>query len=462
MIPRYGLAAVSRVFTRMSPFAKILILALAPALLLSCCRPSTFAESEEYPPIWPDYVGVTVPADLAPPTFRMSDGRPFTQTRELRDGVEWISVKAWKKGDRQGTAYKPFPVFRSEDPIDPYIVYRLIDPGYQSWHALSITQRRLSSYKEKHIVSSESDTKGCMNCHTFQGGDPARMILHARGKGGGTVFTDGDQVRLLNIATLGPKLQGTYPAWHPGGRYIAFSSNTTHQSFTLRDSQPIEVYDTRSDIILMDLQTDSVTTCPALSGPESLETFPAWSEDGKTLYFCSAPFVEEIVNNRSQVHYRLMAIGFEDGRFTGEPRLVWEDPEGSVSFPRCRDGRILFTHSAFGTFPIWHKEADLWMLDPRSGEAAPVEELNSNQADSYHSWSSNGKWIVFSSRRDDGRYTRLYLAHYAGDGHFDKPFLLPQKDPSHNDLRLKSYNVPEFIRAEAPSRQKAIARLFAK
>ena len=69
---------------------------------------------------------------------------------------------------------------------------------------------------------------------------------------------------------------------------------------------------------------------------------------------------------------------------------------------------------------------------------------------------------MFSSRRIDGRYTRLYLAHYAGNGRFDKPFLLPQKDPSHNDLRLESYNVPDFIRSESPVRQKEISKLFAK
>ena len=446
----------------MNPIIRNITAACTLALLASCGRPSAFVESGDYPPVWPDCVGVTVPADMAPLTFRMADGRKFKETREIRDGVEWISVKAWKKGDRQGVAYKPFPVYRSEDPIDPYIVYRLIDPGYQSWHSITITQRELSSYKETHLVSSEADTKGCMNCHTFYDGDPQRMVMHARGRGGGTVFINGDDVKLLNIATIGPKLQGVYPAWHPGGRYIAFSSNSTHQSFTINDRQPIEVYDTRSDIILMDLQTDSVTTYPAMEGPEYLETFPAWSEDGKTLYFCSADFVEEIVNNRSQVHYRLMAIDFEDGQFIGEPRLLWEDPDGSVSFPRCRNGLILFTHSSFGTFPIWHEEADLWFFDPETGEAAPVEELNSDGTESYHSWSSNGKWIVFSSRRDDGRFTRLYLAHYAGDGHFDKPFMLPQKDPSHNVLRTKSYNVPDFIRSESPVRQKDIARLFAK
>ena len=443
-------------------FNNIVLAGLAFLSVLSC-GPGAFDVLDEYPPIFPDYVGVTVPEGISDLNFRMADGRRFKVSKESGDGVEWFTVSAWKKGEGRGVRYRPFPVYISEDPIDPYLVYRLIDPGYQSWHTITITQRELASFKEKHIVSTEVDgTRGCLNCHTFLNGDPSHMILHARGRGGGTVFVDGDEARLQNIATLGPKRQGTYPAWHPDGRYVAFSSNDTHQSFTIVDRQPIEVYDIKSDMILLDLQTDSVYMYPAMTGDDVLETFPTWSEDGRTLYYCAADNVEEIVNNRSQVHYRLMSIGFEDGRFIGEPQLVWEDPEGSVSFPRCRDGRILFTHSAFGTFPVWHEEADLWMLDLATGEAAPVDELNSDGTESYHSWSSNGRWVVFSSRRIDGRYTRLYIAHYEGDGHFGKPFLLPQRDPSHNVLRLKSYNVPEFIRSESPSRHRQIAGLFAK
>ena len=327
---------------------------------------------------------------------------------------------------------------------------------------MGIYARELASYKEKPLVTNKANNGGCVNCHAFPSGNPSRMMFHARGAGGGTVFIDGDDAHLLNLTTVGPHRQGVYPAWHPDGRYIVYSSNDTHQSFTIVDRQPIEVYDIKSDMILLDLQTDSVYMYPAMTGDDVLETFPTWSEDGRTLYYCAADNVEEIVNNRSQVHYRLMSIGFEDGRFIGEPQLVWEDPEGSVSFPRCRDGRILFTHSAFGTVPIWHEEADLWMLDLATGEAAPVDELNSDGTESYHSWSSNGRWVVFSSRRIDGRYTRLYIAHYEGDGHFGKPFLLPQRDPSHNVLRLKSYNVPEFIRSESPSRHRQIAGLFAK
>jgi hypothetical protein len=67
-------------------------------------------------------------------------------------------------------------------------------------------------------------------------------------------------------------------------------------------------------------------------------------------------------------------------------------------------------------------------------------------ADSFHNWSSNGRWAVFGSRRVDGRYTRLMIAYMDKDGKPHKPFLLPQEDPRHNTWRLRSYNVPEFIK----------------
>lgn len=430
--------------------------------LASCSGPESFNASGEYPPIFPDCIGVTIPEGIAPLTFDILDGRKFNLERKREGNVEWVTVRAWKKGDRTGIEYRPFPIYYSEDPIDPYLVYRLIEPGYESWHDLSIVQRELSSYREDVIVDNRANNQGCINCHSFPAGDPDRMLFHARGAGGGTVFADGDDVTLVNIAAAGPGRQGTYPAWHPDGRYVAFSSNTTQQCFTISDLQPIEVYDTASDIILMDLGTGEVIMPQALSGEERLETFPAWSEDGHTLYYCSADNPGDIVRNRSEVHYRLMSIGFEDGAFVGEPQLVWADDSASVSFPRVKDGRILFTRSSFGTFPIWHREADLWMLDPGTGEASSLDELNSDSTESYHSWSSNGRWIVFSSRRLDDRYTRLFIAHYEGDGRFAKPFLLPQEDPSHNHLRLKSYNIPEFVLGRVPDRQKQVSKLFAE
>jgi dipeptidyl aminopeptidase/acylaminoacyl peptidase len=121
---------------------------------------------------------------------------------------------------------------------------------------------------------------------------------------------------------------------------------------------------------------------------------------------------------------------------------------GSVSFPRISpDGRFLaFTLSGYGNFSIWHKDADVYCIDLQSGGLSEMAALNSDDVESYHSWSGSGRWMVFSSRRDDGLYTRPYISYVDEDGEAHKPFLLPQKNPKkYYDSQMFSYNIPEFI-----------------
>lgn len=429
------------------------LIALAHAV--SCSNGTV--KSPDYPPIYPDYIGVTVPESLAALQFKLIDGRKFSRSERLDGDTVWVTVTA--KGT-PSTEYRPFPVYISHDAIDPYVSYRLIEPGYENWHDMGIYQRELASYKEMPVVTNLVNHRGCVNCHTYDGGSPERFLFHARGKGGGTVFVDGDDIRLLNLTKTGVCRQGVYPAWHPEGRYIVFSSNKTYQRFHVAGSQPIEVFDESSDLMMMDTGTDSTWYVPGLSEPHQLETFPAWSPDGTRLFCCCAEGDTVTCDNLGQIHYCLKALDFKNGRFVGEPRTVWREDSASVSFPRIKGDWLLFTKSAYGTFPIWHAEADLYLMNLRSGEVCAAAELNSPDTESYHSWSSNGRWVVFSSRRLDGRYTRLYIAHFDGDGHFSKPFLLPQKNPDFNQYRLKSYNIPEFMTDKVTDRQRQIKKLF--
>lgn len=121
----------------------------------------------------------------------------------------------------------------------------------------------------------------------------------------------------------------------------------------------------------------------------------------------------------------------------------------------------MFTKSDYGNFSIWHHEADLWLLDLETGESVPMEGVNSDDTESFHNWDSSSRWFVFSSRRDDGLHTRLYLCHIDENGVCGKPFMLPQRDPrAYYGSMFQSYNVPEFVSGRVPFQTKKAARLI--
>jgi Tol biopolymer transport system component len=272
------------------------------------------------------------------------------------------------------------------------------------------------------------------------------MSLHLRLNNGGTYIVKNGKTEKLS-----PSPSFVYPSWHPGGRYIAYSQNETKQMFHTTDRNRIEVFDFRSDVIVYDTQSGDILTCPQLHSSHAFETFPSWSADGKTLYYCSADSVE-IPAEYDKVHYSLCRISFDEstGKFGEKIDTLYSARAlgGSISFPReSPDGKwLMFTHHEYGNFSIWHKDADLWMQPTTALHPVAENEiikLESPRSDSYHTWSSTGKWVVFSSRRDDGLYTRPYIMHWDGKT-FSKPFVVPQSTAIHDKKLLKSYNIPEF------------------
>ena len=88
-----------------------------------------------------------------------------------------------------------------------------------------------------------------------------------------------------------------------------------------------------------------------------------------------------------------------------------------------------------------------------------MQHANSDDTESYHSWSSNNRWIVFSSRREDGLYTRPYIAFVGKDGQVGKAFMLPQKDPEYYKYLTKSYNIPEFVNSKVDLDAYGVSRI---
>lgn len=462
----------------------------------ACCRwYDTAVQSDDAPSIFPDYKEVTVPCNIAPLNFMVEDADrilavficngtsvlevkgpqgildiPQKKWREMleesKGGEIEVEVSVWNDDYPQGISYKPFSIRVSEDEIDAWVAYRLIEPGYVSWRQLGIYQRDLTSFREKAIVTNRNTTTTCLNCHSFPAYSPESMMLHARGNNGGTILYHNGDVFKADFSRTSPIKSVTYPAWHPDGRYIAFSANTTHQVFFAEGRQPIEVFDTASDLVIYDTVLDEVITDSRFMTAASLETFPSWSSDGKYLYFASYTSDVLPVELTLDMQYDLLRVEFDPqtGRFGELVETIYDASEmgGSISHPRLSpDGHhLLYTIADYGTFPVWHREADLQMLDIRTMELKDISVWNdADEADSYHSWSSNGRWVVYGSRRLDGRYTRLFIAHMDEYGCPHKPFLMPQKDPRYNVWRLRSFNVPELVKGEVTLPQE-VRRMF--
>jgi len=291
-------------------------------------------------------------------------------------------------------------------------------------------------------------------------------MIHIRGSLGGTYFVEDGK-----ITRTDPKIDAmpggaTYPSWHPGGRYLAFSSNQVRQSFYSQPGKKIEVFDLVSSLILYDRKNNEILSITDSDTTKYLQTFPSWSPDGKYLYYCRAvqtinstsPDIDQIKNT----HYDLARKSFDpESRSFGESEVVYKAAEmnKSASFPRISpDGKFLvFTLADYGTFPIWHSEADLYLTDLKSGEVRKMD-INSDETESYHSWSSNGRWLVFSSKRVDGRSARPYFVHIDSLGKQGKEFVLPQKDPALYNRMLESFNIPELVSGRVKVNPRDFAR----
>jgi hypothetical protein len=449
-----------------------------------------------YARIEPDYTGIVIPPNIAPLNFSVKEpGQEyFIRIQSVKGdpirfhnstGTIQIPLDAWKRllaencGQRMITdifvrqqsghwiRFDSMVNQISTDSIDGYLTYRKFGSLYNQFKKMGIYQRNLESFTEKPVLVNNLTQDNCMNCHNFYQNKTERWLLHLRGEPGTSMLlvTDG-KVKKIDLKT---KFNGpaAYPAWHPSGDVIAFSVSKLllffHATGNCRD-----VLDRASDIMLYDIPTNTVTTTPEISSPERMEIWPAWSLDGRYLYFCSAPKIETFeMKDKSgelaydKIRYDLMRIGYDPVQRTWGTleTVISADQIGlSITEPRVSpDGKfLLFTGTAYSQFPIYLQSADVFLLDIGTGKWKKLE-VNSDRPDSFHSWSSNGRWIVFSSKRQDNVFTRPYFSHIDSLGNASKPFLLPQEDFLSQEYSLNVYNVPEFTKEPVHISPQALA-----
>ncbi len=448
------------------------------------------AEISDAPPVvHPDYTDLVIPPNIAPLNFEVrrtadeafEDASRFCVAIQSEDGKPihimsaspkiMIPARSWRRllsanrgkaltidvGVRRNGAWERAPAIRNdiaEEDIDPYIVYRQLRPNFNWWRSIGIYQRSIEGFDESAVLHGETFGDGCVNCHTFRRNDPSRMLLGVRGDryGGATlVARDGKAEKLA--ARWG------YSAWHPQGNVVAYAVMKVRQFFHRNRMEIRDVVDLDAAILYCHLESGEVKANPSLADNARLETYPAWTPDGKYLYFCSAPIpwpdrdaVPPAGYDRVRYDLRRISYDVNEDRW-GEPETVLSaDTTGkSILQPRFSpDGNLLlFCMCDYGCFPAYQESSDLYMMKVASGEYCRLD-VNSRYSESWHSWSSNGRWIAFSSKRQGGLFTRPYISHIDAEGHASKQFVLPQRDATFYDSHLETYSVPELVTGPVP------------
>ena len=434
------------------------------------------------PRLFPDYAGITLPPNIAPLNFVVRE--PGSSFRlELRsgksgpirlsssDGTFRFSPRAWDSLLRAnaghplvldisvkaaGGAWEQFqPVTNHVAPeeIEGHLSYRLLKPLYNVYVNLGIYQRNLHTFEERPVLENHRFDRGCVNCHTPLNRSPENFALNIRT---GDKLNPMLLVRSNQVARVDKTLG--YLAWHPSGRLLAFSANKLSM-FSHTRGESRDVFDAESNLAIYHVDSNQLESPPAISATNRNETWPAWSPDGRHLYFSA---VQPLPKSKfRQVRYDLMRVEYDISRDEwGEPEVLVNATESGMSACQPKvspDSKsVLFTMCQYGNFPIYQESSDLYLLDVATRKYQRLG-INSNQADSWHCWSANARWIVFSSKRLDGLFARPHFSYVDANGKFHKPFILPQEDPTFYESYIKTYNVPELMNGPVTIKETELA-----
>jgi hypothetical protein len=429
------------------------------------------------PTIRPDYSNSVIPPNIAPLNFTIADsGERFAVVISSIKGPSISLVSAspemiippgqWRRLLEQNTgnelqlriyvrrnarwySFSRITNTIAPEPIDRYITYRKSYPQFYMKDRLEILQRDLESFEERLILSPK---EGCFNCHTFYRHSTDKFLFQARFHGKNFLLLH-DQGKTSLITPVLRRPGSSYASWHPNGNIIALAPDAKVSVSVFAAGkgaeEVLEYTDLDGDLAVYNIERNTMSTTAAISRKDRVENQPAWSPDGKFLYFLSSPRVSK--EDFVKVQYDLQRIGYDAANNTwGEVETLVSAKETGLgsTFPApSPDGRfLLFCMTDRGSFSIVRQGTDLYLMDLEKRSFRKLE-INSDHSDSYHAWSSNSRWIVFTSKRGDGIFGKLFFSYLDSNGIAHKPIVLPQRDPRFYESFTKSYQRAEFTTA---------------
>lgn len=421
--------------------------------------------------IFPDYKGVTLPNNIAPINFYIKSKAGGYRVKihssvgpEIQLGgpkAEVIIPESKWKEMLSANAGEPLYIdisLKNEsgqwqdavtitnriaaEPIDGWLAYRLMRSIFNTYQDMGIYQRNLESYQEREILHNSRIAGGCLNCHGFQKNDPREMTFHIRQaelRHPLVWVREGEKVEVLEKTF-------TYYGWNPKENLLAFTANAPSIFFHAWGENR-EVYDRAGEVGLFNLDKRTTIEQSNLASEHHYESWPSWDWQGEYLYYCKASDLP--LDKFKEIRFDLMRAHWDSNTsLFSEPEILfsgWTNRMSSAQ-PKVSPKGDFLVYTVFerGNFPIYQQSADLYLMDLKSMNSHRLE-CNSDWADTWHSWSSNGSWLIFSSKRMDGLLARPHITHIDERGHASKAFVMPQKDPHFYEYFIKTYNIPELI-----------------
>jgi Tol biopolymer transport system component len=189
---------------------------------------------------------------------------------------------------------------------------------------------------------------------------------------------------------------------------------------------------------------------PGADDPRYVQMGGVWSPDGKYLVFARAEAKEanpegapmaQFANdpNELQIRYDLYRVPFNGGQGGVAEPIAGASANGmSNSFPKVSPDGCWIVYVRCRNGLLMRPDSELWIV-PAAGGAARRMRCNTRLMNSWHSFSPNGRWLVFSSK-SESPYTRMYLTHIDRNG-IDSPAIRIDNATAAN----RAVNIPEFV-----------------